>query len=62
MGGEVGTFASLVQLDRQSSTSRYDGVSSDDVVGCVPTLFDLIRCYSCVKGKACGEGLLVLIF
>ena len=60
MGGEARTFASLVQLDRQSSASRYDGVSSDDVVGCVPTLFDLIQCYSSfVKGKACGDGLFV---
>ncbi len=60
MGGEVGTFASLVQHDRQAPASRFQGVSDDDVVGCVPMLFDLIRCYSSFsKGKACGEGMLV---
>ncbi len=60
MGGEVGTFASLVQNDRQAPASRFEGVSDGDVVGCVPTLFDLVRCYSSfVNGKACGEGMLV---
>ncbi len=59
MGGEVGTFASLVRQDRQALASRFDGVTDGDVVECVPTLFDLIQCYaSFVKGKACGEGLL----
>ena len=60
MGGGVGTFASLVQRDRASSADRYDNVSGNDIIGCMPTLFDLIKCYSSfVKGKACGEGLLV---
>ena len=31
MGGEVGTFASLVQKDRHPSASRYNNVSEDEV-------------------------------
>ncbi len=60
MGGEVGTFASLIQLDRQAPASRFEGVSDSDVVGCVPTFFDLVCCFSSfVRGKACGVGKLV---
>ena len=60
MGGEVGTFASLVQKDRYPPADRFDNVSEDEVAASVPTFFDLFNCYSSfVKGKACGEGLLV---
>ena len=60
MGGEIGTFASLIQKDREPSADRYDKVSEDDVVASVPTFFDPFNCYSSfVKGKACGEGSLV---
>ena len=60
MGGDNGTFASLVLSERESPASRFHGVSNDDVVASVPTLFDLHNCYSVfVKGKACGEGRLV---
>ena len=60
MGGEVGTFASLVQKDRHPSASRYNNVSEDEVAESVPTLIDLFNCfYAFIKGKACGEGLLV---
>ena len=60
MGGEVGTFASLVQKDRYPPADRYNKVSEDEVAASVPTFFDLFNCYSSlVKGKACGEGLFV---
>ncbi len=60
MGGEIGTFASLVQKDRHPSASRYNNVSEDEVAESVPTLIDLFNCfYAFIKGKACGEGLLV---
>ena len=60
MGGGVGTFASLVQKDRYPPADRYNNVSEDEVAASVPTFFDLFNCYSSfVKGKACGEGLLV---
>ncbi len=60
MGGEVGTFASLVQKDRYPSAGRYDNVSEDEVAESVPTLIDLLNCfYAFIKGKACGEGLLI---
>ena len=42
MGGEVGTFASLVQKDRHPSASRYNNVSEDEVAESVPTLIDLL--------------------
>ena len=60
MGGAIGTFAILIQKDREPPADRYDKVSEDDVVASVPTFFDLFNCCSSfVKGKACGEGLLV---
>ncbi len=59
MGGEVGTFSSLVQKDRHPSASRYNNVTEDEIQA-VPTLIDLFKCFSNFKkGKACGEGLLV---
>ena len=59
MGGEVGTFSSLVPKDRYPSASRYNNVTEDEIQA-VPTLIDLFKCFSNFKkGKACGEGLLV---
>ena len=59
MGGEVCSFESLVHKDRNSSVCRYDNVTKDEI-DAVPTLFDLFNCFmKFIKGKACGEGLLV---
>lgn len=60
MQGDVCSFASLVQADRNSSACRFDNIISDSVPYSMPLLFDLV-CYnsSLKKGKACGEGRLV---
>ncbi len=59
MGGEVGTFESLVQKDRYPPADRFNNVSEDEVAACVPTFFDIFNCFSkFIKGKACGEGLM----
>ncbi len=45
MGGEVGTFSSLVHKDRYPSASRYNNITEDEIQA-VPTLIDLFNCFS----------------
>ncbi len=57
MGGEVGTFAALIQKDRGVPESRFSGVDTNCLDYVVPTLFDLFNCYAkFIRGKATGES------
>ncbi len=57
MGGEVGTFAALIQKDREVPESRYSGIDMDCLDKVIPTLLDLFNCYAKFhRGKATGES------
>ncbi len=57
MGGEIGTFAALIQKDRNLPESRFSGIDTNCLDNVVPTLFDLFNCFAkFVRGKATGES------
>ncbi len=57
MGGEVGTYASLIHKDRDAPASRFSGIDLSRLADVVPTFFDLFNCYAkFVGGKATGES------